>query len=226
MPKALPNLSPLALHAGLSVDDQQLIFSPPKSNERKVIVSTNIAEASVTIDGIRYVVDCGHVKLRTFDPSVGMDILATTACSIASLKQRAGRAGRLSPGKCFRLFPSSAMATLAPSTTPEVARSDVALPILQLKSLGINDPRKGFDWLTRPSEPALERAYEFLTALGAVDEGGRLTRPEGEAMAEMPVDPMMAAIVRFLSSLPASPTLNPSTSSRTVPLSILFDRVR
>lgn len=195
MPKALPKLTALGLHAGLSADDQALVFAPTSSNERKVIVSTNIAEASVTIDGIVYVVDCGFVKLRRYDAALGMDILGIERCSVASLNQRAGRAGRLSPGKCLRLFPASDLATLEPSTPPEVTRADVALPLLQLKALGIRDPIKGFDWLTRPSPQAFSRAVEFLTTLGALDEGGRLRKPEGEAMSEMPVDVQMAAIV-------------------------------
>jgi hypothetical protein len=203
MPKALPKLTALGLHAGLSANDQALVFAPTGSNERKVIVSTNIAEASVTIDGIVYVVDCGFVKLRRYDPALGMDILGVERCSVASLNQRAGRAGRLSPGKCLRLFLASDLATLEPSTPPEVTRADVALPMLQLKALGIRDPVKGFDWLTRPTPQAFGRAVEFLTTLGALDEGGRLRKPEGEAMSEMPVDVQMAAIVRVVRAVPS-----------------------
>lgn len=123
-----------------------------------------------------------------------MDALVTTPCSIASLNQRAGRAGRTSPGKCFRLFPSTALSSLLPTTPPEITRSDISLLILQLKSLGIQNVLR-FDWMTAPSSAMLERALEFLYCLGAVDEEGKLTKPLGVRMAEMPIDCMMAKIV-------------------------------
>lgn len=178
-----------------------------------------MAEASVTIDGVKYVVDSGLVKvrarlpgvsfrrkakgfsadamyrqLRSFDPATGMDALVTTACSLASLAQRAGRAGRTSPGKCFCLFPPSALATLLPTTPPEITRSDISLLVLQLKSLGIQNVLR-FDWMTSPSSMMLERALEFLYCLGALDDEGKLTKPLGVRMAEMPIDPMMSKIV-------------------------------
>lgn len=123
-----------------------------------------------------------------------MDALVTTPCSIASLQQRAGRAGRTSPGKCFRLFPASTLATLLPTTPPELTRSDLSLLVLQLKSLGIQNVLR-FDWITAPSSAMMERALEFLFCLGALDEEGKLTKPLGVRMAEIPVDPMMAKIV-------------------------------
>ncbi|TKA54985.1 hypothetical protein B0A53_02458 [Rhodotorula sp. CCFEE 5036] len=161
---------------------------------RRITASTNVAEASVTIDGVKYVVDSGLVKLRSFDPATGMDALVTTACSLASLAQRAGRAGRTSPGKCFRLFPPSALATVLPTTPPEITRSDISLLVLQLKSLGIQNVLR-FDWMTSPSSMMLERALEFLYCLGALDDEGKLTKPLGVRMAEMPIDPMMSKIL-------------------------------
>lgn len=170
------------------------VFDPAPPRTRKVIVSTNVAEASITIEGIKYVVDSGLVKLRSFNPLTGMDALVITPCSLASLSQRSGRAGRTSPGKCFRLFPPSLLPTLLPTTPPELTRSDLSLMILQLKSLGIQNVLR-FDWLTAPSSMMLERGLEFLFCLGALDEEGKLTKPLGVRMAEMPVDPMMAKIV-------------------------------
>jgi ATP-dependent RNA helicase DDX35 len=129
-----------------------------------------------------------------------MDALVTTPCSQASLAQRAGRAGRTSPGKCFRLFPESVVSTLLPTTPPEITRSDISLLVLQLKSLGIQNVLR-FDWMTAPSSTMLERALEFLYCLGALDEEGKLTKPLGVRMAEMPIDCMMAKIVsRYLYS--------------------------
>ena len=123
-------------------------------------------------------------QLRAFDPETGMDALVTTPCSLASLSQRAGRAGRTSPGKCFRLFPTSVLDTLLPTTPPELTRSDLALVLLQLKSLGIQNVLR-FDWMTAPSSMMVERALEFLYCLGALDDDGRLTKPLGVRMAEM-----------------------------------------
>lgn len=126
-----------------------------------------------------------------------MDALVTTPCSIASLSQRSGRAGRTSPGKCFRLFPSSVLSTLLPTTPPELTRSDLSLLVLQLKSLGIQNVLR-FDWMTSPSSAMLERALEFLFCLGALDEDGKLTKPLGVRMAEIPIDVMMGKIVSRL----------------------------
>ncbi|KWU46401.1 P-loop containing nucleoside triphosphate hydrolase protein [Rhodotorula sp. JG-1b] len=194
LPQGAPLIKALPLHSGLSTESQIVVFEPAPPRTRKVIVSTNVAEASVTIDGVKYVVDSGLVKLRSFDPATGMDALVTTACSLASLAQRAGRAGRTSPGKCFRLFPPSALATLLPTTPPEITRSDISLLVLQLKSLGIQNVLR-FDWMTSPSSMMLERALEFLYCLGALDDEGKLTKPLGVRMAEMPIDPMMSKIL-------------------------------
>lgn len=194
MPAGAPDLKALGLHSGLSTELQMAVFEPPPPRTRKVILSTNVAEASITIDGIKYVVDCGLVKLKLYNPQTGMDALVTTPCSLASLNQRAGRAGRTAPGKCFRLFPESALAGLLPTTPAEVTRSDISMVVLQLKSLGIQNVLR-FDWISAPSAAMLEHALEFLYCLGALDDEGRLTRPLGVRMAEMPIDPMMAKIL-------------------------------
>ncbi|ODN84690.1 hypothetical protein L202_00583 [Cryptococcus amylolentus CBS 6039] len=200
LPKAAPKLLALPLYATLPPEEQSLIFDPPPRDTRKVIFSTNIAEASVTIDGIKYVVDSGFVKLKTYNPRTFMDVLTTTPCSLASANQRAGRAGRTSPGKCFRLYPSTLLPTNNPSspmpvtTPPELVRSDISLYLLQLKALGIDNLAK-FDFMSPPPSEMMIRALEFLFCLKAIDDEGRLARPIGERMAEVPLDPMMAAIL-------------------------------
>ncbi|KAK4058654.1 hypothetical protein OIO90_000098 [Microbotryomycetes sp. JL221] len=194
MPRGAPDLQAHPLHSGLTTEMQLAVFEPPPPRTRKVIVSTNVAEASVTIEGIKYVIDSGLVKLRSFDPLTGMDALVTTPCSLASLAQRAGRAGRTSPGKCFRMFTESTLDNLLPVTPPEITRTDISLLVLQLKSLGIQNVLR-FDWMTAPSSAMLERALEFLFCLGALDEDGKLTKPLGIRMAEMPIDPMMSKIL-------------------------------
>ncbi|KAK4689933.1 ATP-dependent RNA helicase DDX35, partial [Tremellales sp. Uapishka_1] len=200
IPAAAPKLLPLPLHAGLPSEEQEIIFDPPPRDTRKVIFSTNIAEASVTIEGIKYVVDCGFVKIKTFNPKTCMDVLSVVPTSLASANQRAGRAGRTSSGKCFRLYPASILPNSDPyspmpiSTPPELVRSDISLYLLQLKALGIDNIAK-FDFMSPPPAEMMIRALEFLYCLKAIDDEGRLTTGLGSKMAEVPVDPMMAAIL-------------------------------
>lgn len=170
------------------------MFEPAPPDTRKVIVSTNIAEASVTIDGIVYVVDCGFVKLRAFNPKVGIETLTATPISKASATQRSGRAGRTKPGKCYRLFTELAYASLPEATTPEIQRSNLAPTILQLKALGIDNVLR-FDFLTSPPAEMVIRALEILYSLGAVDDYAKLTRPLGVRMVELSVEPMMAKVL-------------------------------
>lgn len=200
--EAIPSLPPnpntgkltlLPLHAGLPPDEQQRVFDQALPGERKVIISTNIAEASVTIDGVRFVVDCGFVKLRSYDPGTSMSRLVLTPTSFASATQRAGRAGRTSRGTCYRLYPEDALPLLPRSTPPELVRSDLALPILQLRLLGIENLNR-FEWVTPPPAENVVRALEFLVLCGAVDREGRTTGG-GERMGEMAVDLRMAKCV-------------------------------
>lgn len=189
-----PQILPLPLYAGLSSEQQLYVFEPPPDNTRKVIVSTNIAEASVTIEGIVYVVDCGFVKLRGFNPHSGIESLTSTPVSKASATQRAGRAGRTKPGKCYRLYTEAAYHNLPETTVPEIQRANLAPVILQLKALGI-DNVLGFDFLTPPPAELFTRALELLYSLGALDDYAKLTRPLGVRMAELSVEPMMAKVL-------------------------------
>ena len=188
------SLLALPLYAGLSSEQQLYVFEPAPENTRKVIVSTNIAEASVTIDGINYVIDCGFVKLRAFNAKTGIETLTATPVSKASATQRAGRAGRTRPGKCYRLYTEAMYNSLPEVTVPEIQRSNLAPIILQLKALGIDNVLR-FDFLTRPPAELLIRALEFLFSLGAVDDYAKLTRPLGIRMAELSVEPMMAKVL-------------------------------
>lgn len=192
-PRAQSLLS-LPLYAGLTTEQQLYVFEPAPDNTRKVIVSTNIAEASVTIDGIVYVIDCGFVKLRAFNPKTGIETLTATPVSKASATQRAGRAGRTKPGKCYRLYTQSAYESLPEATVPEIQRSNLAPIILQLKALGIDNVLR-FNFFTPPPAELIIRALELLYSLGAVDDYAKLTRPLGVRMAELSVEPMMAKVL-------------------------------
>jgi ATP-dependent RNA helicase DDX35 len=184
-------LMPLPLYAGLSTDQQMYVFEEAPENTRKVIFATNIAEASVTIDGIIYVVDTGYVKLRAYNPTTGIETLTATPVSKASAVQRAGRAGRTKPGKCYRLYTESSFQSLEEATVPEIQRSNLAPVILQLKALGIDNIVR-FDFITSPPAELVIRALELLYSLGALDDYAKLTKPLGVRMAELAVEPMMA----------------------------------
>ncbi|KIJ69552.1 hypothetical protein HYDPIDRAFT_80977 [Hydnomerulius pinastri MD-312] len=186
LPRGATQIIPVALHAGLSTEEQLRVFNPAERNTRKVIAATNIAEASVTIDGVKFVVDCGFVKIRTYNPTSLLSSLSTVPISLASATQRAGRAGRTSPGICYRLYLESTLASLSASSPPEITRTDITTPILQLKSLGIDDLMK-FEWVSAPPAESILRALESLVAAGMIGEDGRLTSM-GEQVAECPVE--------------------------------------
>jgi ATP-dependent RNA helicase DDX35 len=187
-------LLPLPLYAGLTTDEQMYVFEPAPENTRKVVFSTNIAEASVTIDGITYVIDTGYAKLRAYNPQTGIDTLTAVPISKASATQRAGRAGRTKPGKCYRLYTEAAFSRLPDSTVPEIQRSNLAPMVLQLKALGIDNIVR-FSFITPPPSQLVTRAFELLYSLGAVDDYAKLTKPLGTRMAELSVEPMMAKVL-------------------------------
>ena len=189
-----PSILALPLYAGLTTEQQLYVFEPAPENTRKIIVSTNIAEASVTIDGIVFVIDCGFVKLRAFNPTTGIETLTATPVSKASATQRSGRAGRTKPGKCYRLYTEDLYQSLPEATVPEIQRSNLAPAILQLKALGIDNVVR-FDFLTPPPAELIARALELLYTLGALDDYAKLTRPLGTRMAELAVEPMMAKVL-------------------------------
>ncbi|RCH88984.1 hypothetical protein CU098_002468, partial [Rhizopus stolonifer] len=194
LPKNSLSVMPLPLYAGLTVEEQLQVFEPTPKYTRKVIVSTNIAEASVTLDGVVYVIDTGFVKVRANNPKTGMEALVVTPISKASALQRAGRAGRVKPGKAFRLYTEETYQSLRDTSIPEIQRSNLAPIILQLKALGIDNVLR-FDFITPPPAELMTRALELLYSLKALDDVGRLTIPLGMQLAEFPLDPMLARIL-------------------------------
>ncbi len=184
----------LPMYAGLSPEQQLRAFKPTADGARKVIVSTNVCEASVTIDNIAFVVDCGFAKIRSFDARTGMGALLVTPISQASANQRAGRAGRVKPGKCYRLYTESGFYELPTQTVPEIQRSNLSSIILQLKALGIDDVLH-FDFMSPPPAELLINALELLYAIGALDANCKLTKPVGASLAEFPVEPQLAKML-------------------------------
>ena len=184
----------LPIYSVLPSDMQARIFEKTPEGARKVVLATNIAETSLTIDGIKYVVDCGFCKQTSFNPRTGMESLVITPISKASANQRAGRAGRTSPGKCFRLYTAwSYQHELDDTTIPEIQRTNLGSVVLMLKSIGVNDLIH-FDFMDPPPAETLIRALEQLYALGALNDEGDLTK-SGRRMAEFPVDPMLSKTI-------------------------------
>lgn len=191
----IPKFVVLVIYAALPSEEQAKIFAPRGApDERKIILATNIAETSITIDGIVYVIDCGFSKQMSFNPRTGLETLAITPISKAAAKQRAGRAGRVRPGKCFRLYTAwSYQHELDSENIPEIQRSNLTSVILLLKSLGIDDLLH-FDFIDPPPNEILIRALEQLYALGALNNEGDLTKL-GRKMAEFPVDPCLGKAI-------------------------------
>ncbi|KDQ11123.1 hypothetical protein BOTBODRAFT_177594 [Botryobasidium botryosum FD-172 SS1] len=182
------------IYANLPSEMQAKIFEPTPEGARKVVLATNIAETSITIDGVVFVIDPGFVKQNSYNPRSGMSSLTVVPCSRASAQQRAGRAGRVGPGKAFRLYTKWAfMNELEENTVPEIQRTNLGMVVLLLKSLGIND-LIGFEFMDPPSGETLMRALELLYALGALNDKGELTKL-GRRMAEFPVDPMLSKAI-------------------------------
>lgn len=181
------------IFAALPAQQQALVFDQAPPNTRKVILATNIAETSITITGIKYVVDCGMVKRREFNPKTGTESLAVLPISQASANQRSGRAGRDSPGTCYRLYPEQLYLKLDKETEPEIKRCNLASAILILKASGIDDITK-FDFLDRPSHASLVAALEELYALTALNSEGQLSAL-GKKMSIFPLSPPFARVL-------------------------------
>lgn len=179
------------IYAALPYDDQMKVFEAAPIGSRKIVLATNIAETSLTIPGIKYVVDTGLVKSRSFNPRSGVQALHVVPISKAQAAQRCGRAGRDSPGVCYRLYTENSFFSLEDSTAPEILRCGLATIILQLKALGVTDVMD-FDFIDPPSTGAILKALEMLLALGAIDSNGDVVEPLGRQMAALPLDPMPA----------------------------------
>jgi len=189
------------LYGSLNPSQQQKIFDPappPRTAGgrpgRKVVVSTNIAETSLTIDGIVYVVDPGFSKQKVYNPRIRVESLLVSPISKASAQQRAGRAGRTRPGKCFRLYTEGAFKKeLIEQTYPEILRSNLASTVLELKKLGVDD-LVHFDLMDPPAPETLMRALEELNYLACLDDDGELTHL-GRLASDFPLDPALAVML-------------------------------
>ncbi|KAI8923524.1 P-loop containing nucleoside triphosphate hydrolase protein [Entophlyctis helioformis] len=189
-----PPLAILPIYSQLPADLQAKIFERGANNARKVIVATNIAETSLTVDGIMYVVDSGFSKLKVYNPKIGMDALQITPISQANANQRSGRAGRTGPGTCFRLFTESAyLSEMYPNNIPEIQRTNLANVVLLLKSLNVKNLLE-FDFMDPPPQETILNSMYQLWVLGALDDMGELT-DSGRKMSEFPVDPSLAKML-------------------------------
>ncbi|RCN26083.1 helicase protein, partial [Ancylostoma caninum] len=190
----VPELIILPVYGALPSEMQTRIFDPAPPGKRKVVIATNIAETSLTIDGIYYVVDPGFVKQKIYNPKSGMDSLVVTPISQAAAKQRAGRAGRTGPGKCYRLYTERAYRDeMLPTPVPEIQRTNLASTLLQLKAMGINN-LIDFDFMDAPPLDSMITALHQLHTLSALDGDGLLTKL-GRRMAEFPLEPSLAKLL-------------------------------
>lgn len=186
----------LPVYSALPSDIQSRIFEPAPPGCRKIVIATNIAETSVTIDGILYVIDPGFVKQKAYNAKLGMDSLVVTPISQAQARQRAGRAGRTGPGKCYRLYTENAYSNeMLPNSIPEIQRTNLANTVLTLKAMGINDLLH-FDFMDPPPIQAMIAALQDLFYLGALDEDGLLTRL-GKKMSEFPLEPCLSKMLIY-----------------------------
>ncbi|KAF8803325.1 P-loop containing nucleoside triphosphate hydrolase protein [Phlegmacium glaucopus] len=197
-PRSVGPLVCVPLYSSLPPQQQQRIFDPPPAARtpdgppgRRVVVSTNIAETSLSVDGIVYVVDPGFSKQSVYNPRIRVESVLVSPISKTSAQQRAGRAGHTKPGKCFRLYTEKDfMKELEERTHPEILRRNLSNTVLELVKLGIKDLVK-FDYVDKPAPESLMRALELLNYLAALDDEGNLT-PLGAVMAEFPLPPQLA----------------------------------
>lgn len=181
------------LYGALDARVQDEAISPAPKDQRKVVLATSIAETSLTIEGVRIVVDSGLARVPRYEPAVGLTRLETVRVSRASADQRRGRAGRTEPGACYRLWSEPETQSLAPFATPEILAADLTNLVLDLAVWGVNDPAS-LAWLDPPPAAALTEARNLLLALGAIDEDGRVTE-RGKKLARFPLHPRLAAMV-------------------------------
>lgn len=186
----IPGLIVAPLYGDLSKEAQDLAIAPPPEGKRKIVLATNIAETSLTIDGVTVVVDAGLQRENAFDPGSGMNRLRTVAISRDAAEQRKGRAGRLAPGVCYRLWHEREQALLPAHATPEILMSDLAPLALELAHWGADDPEE-LAWMDPPPPPALAHARELLRELEALDEENRIT-PHGKTLLGLGVHPRLA----------------------------------
>ena len=189
------NLLVCPLFAALPSAQQQQVFAKPPKGVRKVILSTNIAETSVTLPGVRYVIDTGLVKARSYNPRLGMDLLLVQPVSKGQARQRMGRAGREQAGSCYRLYTEESFEELQEHTVPEIKRCNLSGVILQLLAIGVSDIL-AFEFMDLPPEEAIVAALEQLLLLGAVEKGAHLTlSPLGKQLSRFPLSPSLSRAI-------------------------------
>jgi pre-mRNA-splicing factor ATP-dependent RNA helicase DHX16 len=182
------------IYGSLPMEQQQDIFTPTPQGTRKVVLATNIAETSLTIDGLKYVIDTGMVKQNVFNPHTSVSSLVVVPCSRASANQRAGRAGRTGPGACFRLFTKySFYNDMDASTMPEILRTNLTNVVLTLSALGVTN-LIDFDFIDKPDPEGLASSLSLLYSLGAFNHKGQLTK-KGRQLAELPLGALEAAAI-------------------------------
>ena len=188
-----PSVDIRPLYGAMSPADQDAAISPAPAGRRKVVLATSIAETSLTIEGVRIVVDSGLARRPRYEPALGLSRLETVRASQASITQRTGRAGRLEPGVCWRLWSEGETRAFPEYDRPEILDADLSGIALDLAAWGVGDPAT-LTWLDPPPKPAWSEAVTLLKRIGALDEAGRLT-PHGQATAALPLPPRLAHMV-------------------------------
>ncbi|XP_071078637.1 ATP-dependent RNA helicase DHX33-like isoform X1 [Haliotis cracherodii] len=190
-----PPLVVCPLYAALPAPQQLKVFQPTPKGSRKVIVSTNIAETSVTIHGVKFVIDCGMVKAKVFNPNSGLDLLRVVRVSKAQALQRTGRAGREAAGSCYRIFTEKQFESLKDNTVPEIQRCNLSSVVLQMLALGISDIIK-FDFMDKPSIESIVCALDNLILLGAIEKKDKIQlTPVGRKMSAFPLEPRLSKVI-------------------------------
>jgi len=219
----VPPLAVLPIYSQLPSDLQAKIFEKAPDGVRKCVVATNIAETSLTVDGIRFVVDCGYCKLKVFNPRIGMDALQVYPISQANANQRSGRAGRTGPGQAFRLYTENQYRhEMLIQTVPEIQRTNLANVVLLLKSLNVEDLLEFHFMDPPPQDNILQSMYQLWT-LGAIDNTGALTKM-GRKMVEFPLDPPLSKMLIVASEMDCSEEVLIIVSMLSVPS--IFSRPR
>ncbi|KAJ5473179.1 hypothetical protein N7475_002745 [Penicillium sp. IBT 31633x] len=193
MDPSLPKILVLPLFAALPQAAQQRVFAPAPPRTRKIVLSTNIAETSVTVSGVRHVIDCGKAKVKQFRTRLGLDSLLVKPISKSAAIQRKGRAGREAPGQCFRLYTEKDYLALDDTNTPEILRCDLSQALLNMKARGVDDIVR-FPFLTRPPREALEKALLQLLNINALEEDGKISKV-GLHIAKLPLTPTLGRVL-------------------------------
>src|SRR4051812_735360 len=187
------NTDVVALYGALDADTQDRAISPAPAGRRKVVLATSIAETSLTIEGVRIVVDSGLARVPRYEPDIGLTRLETVRVSRAAADQRRGRAGRTEPGVCYRLWDEPQTASLAPYTQPEILSADLSSLVLDLAQWGVADPA-ALSFLDPPPQPAWKEAKSLLSELNALDGDGRITA-EGKSLRALALPPRLARMI-------------------------------